>query len=74
METNALMPWVRFTANFDWKPTLKVMYAYRAGSVHLVHSRCAEQAIRAGKAEPCERPERTDSFAAYSKVKIDASR
>jgi len=59
------MPWVRFTKNFDWKPTLKVMIAYRAGTVHLVHSECAQQAINQGKAEAIERPpERKATFSA----------
>lgn len=56
LAADTLMPWVRFTGNFDWKPTLKVMFAYRKGSIHLVHSKCYELAIKAGKAVPIERP------------------
>ena len=52
------MPWVRFTCNFDWKPHEKCMFSYRAGSVHLVKRIVADLAIKAGKAELVERPER----------------
>jgi len=52
------MPWVRFTKAFDWKPTLKVMFAYKAGAVYLVKRACADQAIKEGKAVEIERPEK----------------
>ena len=51
------MPWVRFKENFDWKPSEKVMVAYRKGTVHLVHSTCAEQAVNQGRADIIERPD-----------------
>jgi hypothetical protein len=50
------MPWIRFTANYDWQPSPKVMVAYKAGTVHLVKGEVARAAIAAGKAEAAERP------------------
>ena len=44
------MPWVRFTADFDWKPTRRVTYAYRAGDQKMVTTPCALAAVAAGKA------------------------
>ncbi|MER2536032.1 MAG: hypothetical protein ABTQ31_12800 [Rhizobiaceae bacterium] len=44
------MPWVRFTADFDFKPKPLVTIAYRAGHVLNVTSDCAAKAIAAGKA------------------------
>ncbi|OAM77701.1 hypothetical protein A3840_08705 [Devosia elaeis] len=45
------MPWVRFKADFDWRPRQGVTIAYKAGMHLLVTTRCAEAAIAAGKAE-----------------------
>jgi len=53
------MPWVRFTAGFDFKPRRAVTVAYQAGQVKLVTSPCARAAIAAGKAEPATKPEGT---------------
>lgn len=51
------MPWVRFTEDFDWQPRgARWMIAYKSGTVRLVNSRCAEDAVKAGKAEYTERP------------------
>jgi hypothetical protein len=44
------MPWVRFTADFDWKPKPQVTIAYRDGDELLVTSPCAEAAVKASKA------------------------
>jgi len=44
------MPRVRFTADFDYKPTRAVTVAYKAGMHCLVKRDCADQAIAAGKA------------------------
>jgi len=50
------MPWVKFTKDYDWKPRHNVMFSYRAGSVHLVKSAVALDAIARGKAVPTARP------------------
>ena len=51
------MPWVCFTANFDWQPAnARWMIAYKAGQVLLVKQVVAQQAIAAGKAKLVERP------------------
>lgn len=52
------MPWLRFTApfNFRLKPTAWI--SYRAGEIYLVKQACAAQAIAAGKAELTARPQR----------------
>lgn len=51
------MPWVRFTADFDFKPKKAVTIAYQSGQVKLVTSPCARAAIAAGKAEATTKPE-----------------
>jgi hypothetical protein len=53
------MPWVRFTADFDWYPPERRGHwckAYKAGTVDLVTSPCAAAAIAAGKVERCDKP------------------
>lgn len=50
------MPWVRFTADFDWKPIPAVTIAYKADMVRLVTRACASKAAELGKAEKAERP------------------
>ncbi|MCA0025475.1 MULTISPECIES: hypothetical protein [unclassified Mesorhizobium] len=42
--------WVRFTADFDWKPTPQSITAYKAGMVLNVPRACAEAACRVEKA------------------------
>lgn len=42
---------VRFTADFDYKPTSQVTVAYLAGMEKTVKRECADQAIAQGKAE-----------------------
>lgn len=44
------MPRVRFTADFDYKPTPHSTVGYLAGMEETVKRECAEQAIAAGKA------------------------
>ncbi|MBD9571750.1 hypothetical protein [Ensifer sp. ENS08] len=41
---------VRFTGDFDYRPTPQVTVAYLAGMEMTVKRECAEQAIAAGKA------------------------
>ena len=50
------MPWIRFTADFDWRPKHGVTIAYKAGMVKLVTTPCAVAAIAAGKAERTVKP------------------
>ena len=53
------MPWVRFSADFDWpvpERNGQALIAYRTGMVKLVRKACAEQAIAAGKAARAARP------------------
>lgn len=44
------MPWVRFTAPFDFHIKHNVTIAYKAGGEYLVKQRCADEAMKAGKA------------------------
>lgn len=48
------MPWVRFTADFAWKPIPAVTKKFRAGTVANVTTPCANKAIARGKAERVE--------------------
>jgi hypothetical protein len=41
---------VRFTADFDYKPTPQSTIAYRAGQTAFVRKECAERAIKLGRA------------------------
>lgn len=50
------MAWVRFTADFDFKPKPTVTIAYREGHVLNVTSACAAKAIAAGKAVRMKKP------------------
>jgi hypothetical protein len=43
------MPWVRFSADFDFKPKPSLTLAYRAGDEKLVTTPCAQAAVAAGK-------------------------
>ncbi|TPM55425.1 hypothetical protein FJ959_18240 [Mesorhizobium sp. B2-2-4] len=42
--------WIRFTADFDWKPSAQSTIAYKAGTVLNVPRACAEAALGAAKA------------------------
>lgn len=57
--TLPLMPWVLFTANFDFHPPENrfSFVAYKAGMIQFVRRVCAERAIASGKAEPTVRPQ-----------------
>jgi hypothetical protein len=52
------MPWVTFSANFDWTPPAdrRVTKAYRAGTTENVTRDCAAAAKAAGKATAAKRP------------------
>ena len=53
------MPWVRFTADFDFSPAAKhghVTTAFKAGQVHFVTRECATLSVAAGKAKRASSP------------------
>lgn len=60
------MPWVRFVADFDFKPKPGITIGYRAGYVGLVSRSCAEKAKARGCAVTVGRPgiSRTDEASA----------
>ena len=49
---------VTFTRNFDYKPTPRRMFCYRAGESYTVKRECADQAIAAGAAIEEKAPRR----------------
>lgn len=49
---------VRFTADYDYKPTSQSTIGYRAGMTCVVKRECGEGAIAAGKAEEVKSLER----------------
>lgn len=44
------MPWVRFTADHDWKPRPAVTIAYKAGMTLNVPGAAADEAVARGRA------------------------
>ena len=52
------MPWLRFISDFDWSPRYGVTIAYLKGMEMSVTRRCAEAAIKTGKAEKLPTPKR----------------
>jgi len=46
--------WVRFVADFDWRATPAVTFAYKAGTIEFVTRACAEEA--GDRAEVVARP------------------
>jgi len=50
------MPWMRFSADWDWKPRPSTTVAFRSGDIKFVTRACASRALAAGKAESTERP------------------
>lgn len=59
--------WVRFTADFDWKPRPQVTQAYFAGQERNVTRDCAEKAVAAEKAVRIKRTAKTDGQASNSR-------
>ncbi len=54
------MPWVRFTAAFDWRhPAFRghSVTAYKRGMVALVSQACADKALNSNKAVAATRPQ-----------------
>lgn len=52
------MAWVRFTEDFDFRPTRNSLVAYQAGMQLSVRRACADQAIAANKAVMVKAPSR----------------
>lgn len=48
---------VRFTADFDYKPTPSTTIAYRAGQEYVVRRECADRAVKLGKAVAVKKDE-----------------
>lgn len=44
------MPWVRFTADHDHRPTRRVIHAFKAGMERNVTRACAAHALQLGRA------------------------
>lgn len=49
---------VRFTKDFDYRPTGQTLIAYVAGAEMTVRRECADQAVAAGKAVEIPAPDR----------------
>jgi hypothetical protein len=58
--------WVRFTADFDWKPKPQATIAFRLGDEKNVTRDCAEKAVAAGKAVRIKRNAKADGEATDS--------
>jgi hypothetical protein len=52
------MAWVRFKADFDWKPKLSVTIGYKAGMALNVPAAAARAAVESGKAVMMEKAHR----------------
>lgn len=59
--------WVRFTADFDWKPKPQVTLAFLAGQERNVTRDCAEKAVAAGKAVKFRKASKADGEATDSR-------
>lgn len=58
MTKDKTMARVTFTADFDYKPTPRVLFAYKAGDIKTVKRDCADAAIAAGRAVEVKAPRR----------------
>ncbi len=54
------MPWVLFTAPFDFHVRHNVTISYKRGNSYLVKQRCADEALKAGKAVETQRRKASD--------------
>lgn len=59
--------WVRFTADFDFKPKPQVTLAFLNGQERNVTRDCAEKAVAAGKAVRIKRNAKADGEAPDSR-------
>lgn len=53
------MAWVKFTADYDYKPHSQATIGYRAGMVLSVKQDCADKAVASGKAVAMEKKSKT---------------
>jgi hypothetical protein len=68
------MPWVRFTAKFDWRKAPRVVTASKAGMVQRVSQACRDAAVAAAAAVEIERPEGAPAVTALPEIDfLDAS-
>lgn len=51
-----MMPWVSFTADFDFRPTRRITLAYKAGQKLLVPTPAADAAEAAGAGKRIQKP------------------
>lgn len=68
------MPWVRFTADFDYTPANRrsITYAYLSGQARRVTRECKRQALERGVADEIPTP-RTREEANRVRLGLDAS-
>ena len=52
---------VKFTEDFDYKPTRQSTVAYKAGMELTVKQECADLAVAAGKAQLLDKPKKADA-------------
>ncbi len=64
---------VKFTHDFDYKPTMQTTIGYRAGMEETVKHECAEQAIAAGKAEEVPEASRKPASKASAEKSADGA-
>lgn len=50
---------ITFSDDFWWSPNVATTIHYRAGQTYQVPRACADAAIKAGRAKPAPRPEKT---------------
>lgn len=51
------MPWVHFTADYDYRMTKHSVRAYKKGMRMLVSQKCFDAVMARGVAEPIDRPD-----------------
>ncbi|WP_343711907.1 hypothetical protein [Inquilinus sp.] len=57
------MPWFSFTSDFDYRPTRRVMLAYKAGTTQMIPTAAAEAAESAGAGKRVQKPKADDAGA-----------
>lgn len=55
---------VKFTRDFDWKPTSQSTIAYKGGQEYTVRRECAVAAVKAGAGHEVDAPGKADHGAA----------
>lgn len=57
------MPWMQFTTDFDYRPTRRVMLAYKAGQTLLIPTAAADAVEAAGAGKRVSKPKAADERA-----------